>query len=32
MTIDISKYSVIESHTLRESVIEFWDNEIIYKT
>lgn len=30
MTIDISKYSVIESHTLRESVIEFWDNEIIY--
>lgn len=30
MTIDVSKYCVIESITDRVSTIEFWDNDIIF--
>lgn len=30
MTIDVTKYSVIESITDRASTIEFWDNDIIF--
>lgn len=30
MTIDATKYTVIESITDRASTIEFWDNDIIY--
>lgn len=30
MTIDVTKYSVIESITDRASTIEFWDNNIIF--
>lgn len=30
MTVDVAKYSVIESYEQRASAIEFWDNSIVY--